>query len=145
MTRRSAKGGKKWARIWRSAREIGYDGRGAGDHGVKKTPAVVAKLLDRIQGDVAGDPISGRLWVRRSLSKIRQALLEKGYRLARNTIRDQQFNYLQRQRQVFAELAQPTLSVDTKKKELIGLFHNAGQVWCEQAPSVNMYDFPSMS
>jgi hypothetical protein len=170
MTKRSAKDDKKWPRIWVNARAIGYDYREAGDHELKKRPAIVAKLLDLIQGDVAGDPISGQQWVRRSLSKIRQALLEAGYRLAQNTIRrllrdhnirpksnrkrlktnpnpdrDQQFNYIQRQRQVFDALEQPMISVDTKKKELIGLFHNAGQVWCEQAPSVNMYDFPSMA
>lgn len=32
--------------------------------------------------------------------------------------------------------------MDTKKKELIGLFHNKGQVWCGQAQSVYMHDFP---
>ncbi len=37
------------------------------------------------------------------------------------------------------------ISVDTKKKELIGSFRNAGQVWCEQATAVNIYDFPSLA
>jgi hypothetical protein len=35
----------------------------------------------------------------------------------------------------------PVLSVDTKKKELIGNFHNPGRVWCRQAEEVNAYDF----
>jgi hypothetical protein len=33
--------------------------------------------------------------------------------------------------------------VDTKKKELIGPFHRAGQLWCNQAPQVYMHDFPN--
>ncbi len=57
--------------------------------------------------------------------------------------RDTQFSYIQRQQQVFEQLAQPMLSVDTKKKELIGDFGRTGQVWCAQAPAVNVHDFPS--
>ena len=37
----------------------------------------------------------------------------------------------------------PVISVDTKKKELVGQFKNAGQTWCEQAEKVNDHDFPS--
>lgn len=57
--------------------------------------------------------------------------------------RDTQFTYIQRERQVFEQLGQPIISVDTKNKELIGDFQQAGQVWCTQAPQVNMHDFPS--
>jgi len=57
--------------------------------------------------------------------------------------RDTQFSYIQRERQVFEQLNQPMISVDTKNKELIGDFQQSGQVWCEQAPEVNMHDFPS--
>ena len=37
----------------------------------------------------------------------------------------------------------PIISVDSKKKELIGNFKNAGSVWCAQPEEVNVYDFPS--
>jgi hypothetical protein len=57
--------------------------------------------------------------------------------------RDAQFVYLHQQRQEHQDAGQPVLSVDTKKKELIGDFENAGQVWCQQAPVVNVHDFPS--
>ncbi len=112
--------------------------------------------------------MTGQCWVRRSLAKIRQALGQQGIWLATGTIRrllhkhdirpkgnvkrlegtphperDKQFSYLQQQRQAFEQLEQPIISVDTKKKELIGDFGRAGQVWCAQAPAVNVHDFPS--
>lgn len=59
--------------------------------------------------------------------------------------RDQQFRYLIEQRHAFLQTGQPVLSVDTKKKELVGNFKNAGRVWCEQAEAVNVHDFASLS
>lgn len=60
-----------------------------------------------------------------------------------NPQRDAQFTYIQRLREVFEKCGQPILSLDTKKKELVGNFRQSGQVWCAQAPAVNMHDFPS--
>jgi hypothetical protein len=127
-------------------------------------------LLELVQDEVAGDPVDGQCWVRRSLNKIREALAGLGFSLCCQTIRrllskhhirpksnvkrlkgdphpdrDQQFTYMERQRQAFAWVGQPVISVDTKKKELIGSFRNSGQVWCEQATPVNIYDFPSLA
>lgn len=112
--------------------------------------------------------MSGQCWLRQSLSKVRQALVKLGYGVCCETLRrllrqhnirpksnvkhlapnphpdrDQQFRYIQSQRAIFQMLEWPTISVDTKKKELIGLFKNQGQVWCGQAPSVYTHDFPS--
>ena len=56
--------------------------------------------------------------------------------------RDKQFGYIQTQKQVFHEAGLPIISVDTKKKELIGNFKNAGQSWCKEADVVNVHDFP---
>ncbi len=56
--------------------------------------------------------------------------------------RDEQFVYIQTQNQVFQDAGLPIISVDTKKKELIGNFKNAGQVWCKEADVVNVHDFP---
>jgi Rhodopirellula transposase DDE domain len=56
--------------------------------------------------------------------------------------RNQQFEYIQQQRQQHQEAGDPTLSVDTKKKELIGNFKNSGQVWCQEPEAVNCHDFP---
>ena len=56
--------------------------------------------------------------------------------------RDEQFVYIQMQKQIFQDAGLPTISVDTKKKEQIGNFKNAGQVWCKEADVVNVHDFP---
>ena len=56
--------------------------------------------------------------------------------------RNCQFEYLQQQKQTFLEAGQPVLSVDTKKKELVGNFKNDGQRWCQEADAVNLHDFP---
>ena len=57
--------------------------------------------------------------------------------------RDQQFQHIAEQREDFRRSRDPRISVDTKKKELVGQFKNAGQTWCEQARKVNDHDFPS--
>jgi hypothetical protein len=56
--------------------------------------------------------------------------------------RNRQFEYLSAQKQAFLEAGQPVLSVDTKKKELVGNFKNAGATWCQEAARVNLHDFP---
>ncbi len=95
-------------------------------------------------------------------------MAEQGYTLARETIRrllkkrrvssksnvrslsssahperDRQFQYIQEQRYLFECLEWPIISVDTKKKELVGLFYNPGQVWCEEGSAVSVHDFRS--
>ena len=56
--------------------------------------------------------------------------------------RNQQFEYIKAERAWHEKAAQPCLSIDTKKKELVGNFKNAGQIWCQQALHVNSHDFP---
>ena len=48
---------------------------------------------------------------------------------ARHPDRNAQFEHIATQRVVFAAVGWPTISVDTKKKELIGDFKNAGAAW----------------
>jgi hypothetical protein len=57
--------------------------------------------------------------------------------------RDRQFQNIQEWIDIFTELGQPILSVDGKKKELIGNFKNPGAVWCQEPEEVNVYDFLS--
>lgn len=87
-----------------------------------------------------------------SLPVISRLLKQQDYRLRVNhksvegtspPERDTQFVYLQQQRDAFQAAGQPVLSVDTKKKELVGNFKNAGRLWCQEAPQVNVHDFPS--
>jgi hypothetical protein len=56
--------------------------------------------------------------------------------------RECQFRYIERVKQLFEAAGHPIISVDTKKKELIGNFKNAGRTWCREAEEVNVYDFP---
>jgi hypothetical protein len=59
--------------------------------------------------------------------------------------RDHQFQYLQHQRQQFTQEGLPVISVDSKKKELVGLFKNEGQVWSREPLPVNDHDFRSLA
>ena len=56
--------------------------------------------------------------------------------------RDQQFRYIAAQREEFRRTGDPRISVDAKKKELVGNFKNAGQSWRQEAEEVNAHDFP---
>lgn len=89
-----------------------------------------------------------------SLPVISRLLRQHDYRLRANqksdegkspAQRDQQFRYLIEQREQFVQAGQPVLSVDTKKKELVGNFNNAGRIWCEAAEVVNVHDFASQA
>lgn len=55
--------------------------------------------------------------------------------------RDRQFRNIEAEIDRFREAGLPILSVDTKKKELVGNFKNAGEVWCRHTEQVNVYDF----
>jgi hypothetical protein len=117
--------------------------------------------------DLAGDPMTDRRWIRRSLRRLERALARTGHALGRTTIRrvlrahdirpkgavkhltprphpdrDRQFRHLQRTRRRFERAGDPVISVDTKKKELIGPFKNAGRAWHKAAPEVFSHDFP---
>jgi hypothetical protein len=117
--------------------------------------------------EVAGDPMTRRRWIRHSLRKLEHALAETGHRLGRTAIRrilrahdirpkgnvkhltprphpdrDRQFQHIQEQQRQFARAGWPVVSVDTKKKELIGLFKNAGRAWNRHPPEVYSHDFP---
>jgi hypothetical protein len=53
------------------------------------------------------------------------------------------FRYIARVKKLFLAAGYPVISTDTKKKELIGNFKNAGRIWCHQPEVVNAHDFPS--
>lgn len=61
----------------------------------------------------------------------------------RHPDRDAQFLYIRSQRQIFSRSGNPVVSVDTKKKELVGRFKNPGQVWSREAIPVNDHDLRS--
>lgn len=55
--------------------------------------------------------------------------------------RDRQFRYIRRKRKEFHRQSWPAVSVDSKKKELIGNFKNGGRKWSRNADEVNAHDF----
>lgn len=61
----------------------------------------------------------------------------------RSPDRDAQFKAIKRLREDFIRTGDPIISVDTKKKELIGLFKNPGRTWCREAKRVKDHDFRS--
>lgn len=95
-----------------------------------------AKLTDQ-QHSVSHTTV-GRL-----LTKMNYALKANLKRLAgaSHPDRNQQFEYIEQQKQAFLAAGLPVISVDTKKKELIGNFKNAGRTWCQDADEVNDHDF----
>lgn len=124
-------------------------------------------ILALVAPHTAGDPMSEQRWLNCRLVDIQEQLAQQGkpiskpvisqvlrahgYRLRSNRKclarkqhpdRDQQFRYIRDQQSVALAAGQPVISIDTKKKELIGQFKNAGQVWCQEAVAVQSHDFP---
>jgi hypothetical protein len=99
--------------------------------GLKWTRKTIRKLAAQLQRKFS----VGRTALRRLLRSKRYALRVNRKRLSRqhDPQRDQQFRYIARQRRKFQKAGFPVLSVDTKKKELIGNFKNPGHTW-RQAP-----------
>ena len=95
----------------------------------------------RAAGHQASPPTVGRL-----LRKLKDAL--RANRKERETgsghpERNQQFDHIAAQRQAYQDAHLPIVSVDTKKKELIGDCKNGGRDWCQSPEVVNVHDFPS--
>lgn len=121
-----------------------------------------------LEDATAGDPIRGTKWTRKTLRRlvaelrrkrfkvshetVRRLLRGLGYSLRRNrkerskrqdADRDRQMRYVARIRRAFLKAKKPVISVDCKKKELIGNFRNPGRNWRREARSVLATDFPS--
>jgi hypothetical protein len=142
---------------------------GAGRPAVEEQdPAILSTLEQMLKDATAGDPDSTRKWKRPSLRHLRDALgpdhavsistvqrllHDLGYspKVNRKQLgksspqRDEQFRYLNSQKSLFLQRHWPVLSIDAKKRELIGWFKNAGTIWCRAACCVNVYDFRSLA
>lgn len=140
--------------------------------GRKKLKEVDLKLVEAIETIVSphtmGDPMKVLLWTNKSLRNITKALNNQGFVISHVTVgdilksigyslqvnkktdeggkdpdRDKQFEYINETSLLFMEDNQPVISVDCKKKELIGNYKNAGSEWFPkgEAPNVKVYDF----
>jgi hypothetical protein len=147
--------------------------RGGGRKKIFQKNKNIKKYMTKILKDnTAGDPMKFLKWTNKSLQNIskelkelnqatsrytvRRELIQQGYTLQSNKKskesgkseeRDSQFRYINTQIEKFEKKKQPVISVDTKKKELVGEFKNAGRRWMKkgQAEEVNVYDYPSLS
>jgi Rhodopirellula transposase DDE domain len=131
---------------------------------------VVKQLQALVEDTTAGDPVSGLRWTHKSTRKLAKALGRLGFRISAGTVgrllkakkyslrtnrkrlarthepeRDRQFRYIARQRRRFQKQGNPAISIDTKKKELVGLFKNPGRSWRRQAIDVRDHDFASLA
>ena len=91
-------------------------------------------------GHLASPPTVGQLL--RKLGYSLRVNVKKQEANAAHPERQQQFEVLESQKQAFQAAGWPIISVDTKKKGLIGNFKNAGQAWGQEAEAVNVHDFP---
>ena len=145
-------------------------GRPAGED---SDPGLLDALRALVGDDVRGDPERVLLWTSKSLRNLADELAARGHRAgkdlvgrllkgklgfslqsARKTLegkqhpdRDAQFRHINDTVSAAIAAGQPAISIDTKKKELVGEFKNGGREWHPkgQAPRVNTYDFPSMA
>jgi hypothetical protein len=118
----------------------------------KQDPRLLSVLEALVEPTTRGDPESPLRWTCRSTRQLAAALAGEGYRISHQTVaslldqlgyslqgnrktkegaghpdRDAQFKYLHGRVEDFQRRGQPVVSVDTKKKELVGDFKNAGQ------------------
>ena len=134
----------------------------------EQDPTLVVDLKSLVEPVTRGDPMQPLLWTTRSLRNLVKELAKKGhtacptvvgdllrrmgYRLQANSKtreggqhidRDAQFQYINTQAKAFLAADEPVISVDTKKKELVGNFKNSGREWRPKGTPelVNVHDF----
>ncbi|HEY6250188.1 MAG TPA: ISAzo13 family transposase [Candidatus Angelobacter sp.] len=135
---------------------------------VDKDPALLEDLDRLVDPATRGDPESPLRWTCKSVRKLAEELQQEGHAVSYQTVaemlhdldyslqanqktlegsqhadRDQQFEYINRKAQRYLQRGQPVISVDTKKKELVGDFKNAGREWQlkSQPEQVRVHDF----
>ena len=146
---------------------------GGGRKKVEETdPGILAELSKILEESSAGDPMSELRWTNKSTEAMAAELTRQGHPVSDKTVarnlrrlgysmqlnqktregrqhqnRDQQFGYINRQVTAFRKSGDPVLSVDAKKKELVGPFKNGGRTWRPKGKphQVNVYDFPSLA
>jgi transposase len=118
----------------------------------ESNPELVKELESLIEPHTIGDPMSPLRWTSKSLRQLSAALLEKGINVSHRVVgtilislkyslqanskrlhgkdnpdRNEQFEYINKQVTEFLSAKNPVISVDTKKKELVGNYKNAGK------------------
>ena len=134
----------------------------------QREPKLLSALEALVEPTTRGDPENPLRWTCLSTRQLAAALEKQGYRIGRQTVaylldelgyslqgnqktkegsghpdRDAQFRYIHDQVESFQRRGQPVVSVDTKKKELVGDFKNEGKEWRPKGDPepVRVYDF----
>ena len=134
----------------------------------QREPKLLSALEALVEPTTRGDPENPLRWTCLSTRQLAAALEKQGYRIGRQTVaylldelgyslqgnqktkegsghpdRDAQFRYIHDQVESFQRRGQPVVSVDTKKKELVGDFKNGGKEWRPKGDPepVRVYDF----
>lgn len=136
---------------------------------VSKDPSLVEDLERLVEPLTRGDPESALRWTCKSVRKLAEELNQRGHQVSHQFVsellhergyslqanrktreggdqpdRNAQFEHLNAQAEAFLAAGDPVVSVDAKKKELVGDFKNPGCEWHPQgeAEQVRVYDFP---
>jgi len=144
---------------------------GAGRPGIEQTqPGVTAALDQLVEPLTRGDPTSPLRWTCKSRAKLAAVLTKQGWQVSSTTVghllhalgyrlqsvrksregtshpdRNAQFEHINSTAADFLQRRQPVISVDTKKKELVGDFKNSGREWQPTGTpeTARVHDFPS--
>ena len=135
----------------------------------ERDPQLVSALEARLEPVTCGGPESPLRWTCNSAASLAARMEAEGYQVSERTVnrllhelgyslqanrktiegrqhpdRDAQFRRINRRVRAFQRLGQPVISVDTRKKELVGPFRNGGREWHPKGRPwpVNMHDFP---
>ncbi|MHB9864361.1 ISAzo13 family transposase [Streptomyces sp. YIM S03343] len=132
-------------------------------------PGLRPALLALVEPDVRGDPMSPLRWTTKSTRHLAAELTRQGHRISADTVadvlreegfslqgnaktiegrqhpdRDSQFRYINEQATIHIDAGDPVISVDTKKKEIVGSYRNGGREWrpAGDPVQVSTHDFP---
>jgi hypothetical protein len=129
-----------------------------------KDPEITGALERILADEVAGDPMGRQKWVRSSIRNLSKQLKEQGHQAGHSTVarllrrlgyslqvnkkrqagashpeRDQQFRYIAALKAQFLDDGLPVISIDTKKKELIGNYRREGKSWRRKPIETDAY------
>jgi len=131
-------------------------------------PKLLQTIEDIVSPHTLGNPMNPLIWTSKSLRKISKSLLDRGINISHEMVRkclmelnyslqankktkeggdnpdrDAQFEFINNLSKDFISTQDPVISVDCKKKELVGEYKNGGQEWtlAKTPTEVNVYDF----
>lgn len=135
---------------------------------IEQDPKLLKDLKSLLEPVTRGHPQSALLWTCKSTRNLAEELVKRGHQVSHDSVRrmledigyslqanrknregeqhpdrDAQFEYINKRIKAFQKRGQPVVSVDAKKKELIGDFKNSGREWCPEGEPelVRTHDF----